>query len=232
MKKGQKPLSNLKEKTVKKPKTLDKHTAKFIAVLVENLPRINADVMEGWIQNPKALQKILFESLCPPKTKKKEIIFLGNNYLKLLSKKNLILDACDDGYVIETADNTFTIVDSDFKNYDANEKSVKTEETEVGVYELQKDSIFADFFNSVSTNLDSMCFTHSQIKQFVKKYRNWLRTEGCATFFLFKSKGKFFVASVLIYPGGDVEVRVFRFGCDVVCHARNRHRVFLPALAV
>lgn len=191
MKKRQKPLHNSKEKTAEEPKTLDKHTAKFIAVLAENLPRIDVDVMEGWIKNPKALQRALSESLCPP-SRKNTVIFPGNNYLKLLSVDDeLIADACEDE-VFEKADNVFTHIDPDFKRWEANEKQKATPDTPFGVYELQKDGTFQDFFTSVGQKLDSMCFTHGQVRSIVKKYRNWLRTEGYGNFFLFKSKGKFF----------------------------------------
>lgn len=160
-------------------------------------------------------------------------LFPGNNYLKLLcSEEGLVLDACDDTYVIEKADDTFTSVDSDFRNYGANEKGPKTEATHVGVYELQKDAMFTDFFNSVTKDLDSMCFTHSQIKQFVKKYKNWLRTDGYANFFLFKSNGKFFVANVHIDTDGGAWVGVSRFESVRVWGASRRRRVFLPALVV
>ena len=46
-------------------KTYDRQTAKFLAVVGENMPEISDDVMEGWIQNPGSLQKFL-KGLCPP----------------------------------------------------------------------------------------------------------------------------------------------------------------------
>jgi len=48
--------------------TLHKQTARFISAVSANLPELDADVMQGWIQNPKALQKALTEALCPPET--------------------------------------------------------------------------------------------------------------------------------------------------------------------
>lgn len=42
-------------------------TATFLASIATCLPRdISGDVMQGWNQNPKALQKVLREALCPP----------------------------------------------------------------------------------------------------------------------------------------------------------------------
>ena len=49
-------------------KTYDRQTAKFIATVCQNLPEISADVMQGWIENPKTLQKVLLNALCPPET--------------------------------------------------------------------------------------------------------------------------------------------------------------------
>jgi len=47
-------------------KTYDRQTAKFLAVVGENMPELSGDVMQGWIQNPKAVQKALSNAFCPP----------------------------------------------------------------------------------------------------------------------------------------------------------------------
>lgn len=44
---------------------LHTQTARFIAAIATSLPEIPADVMQGWIENPKALQRALREALCP-----------------------------------------------------------------------------------------------------------------------------------------------------------------------
>lgn len=44
---------------------LDKQTAKLIGRIAENLPEMEGDIMQGWIDNPKGLQKFL-RGLCPP----------------------------------------------------------------------------------------------------------------------------------------------------------------------
>ncbi len=47
--------------------TYHPQTGKFVAVIAQNLPQdIASDVMQGWIDNPKALQKVLRSALCPP----------------------------------------------------------------------------------------------------------------------------------------------------------------------
>lgn len=45
-------------------KTYDRQSGKLIARISENLPEMSSDVMQGWIDNPKGLQKFL-EGLCP-----------------------------------------------------------------------------------------------------------------------------------------------------------------------
>lgn len=43
---------------------LDKQTAKLISRIAENLPEMDGDIMQGWIDNSKGLQKLL-RGLCP-----------------------------------------------------------------------------------------------------------------------------------------------------------------------
>ena len=41
-------------------------TARFLAAIATCMPEISSDVMQGWIESPKALQKALREAFCPP----------------------------------------------------------------------------------------------------------------------------------------------------------------------
>ena len=43
-------------------------TAKLIGVIAQNLPEMSDDLMQGWIENPKGLQRIFKNALCPPET--------------------------------------------------------------------------------------------------------------------------------------------------------------------
>lgn len=45
-------------------KTYDRQSGKLIAQIEENLPEMSGDVMQGWIDNPRGLQKFL-SGLCP-----------------------------------------------------------------------------------------------------------------------------------------------------------------------
>lgn len=56
-------------------KTYHTQTARFIAAIAEAMPiNIRADVMQGWIENPKALREALFEALCSPETESRFLI--------------------------------------------------------------------------------------------------------------------------------------------------------------
>ena len=142
----------------------------------------------------------------------------------------LKLDALDGKQTIADSKNVFNSIDSDFKAYGANTKGVVTTETAIDVYEMVKDANFAQMFGSLSTDLNILCVTQSQILNFIAKHRGMLRTEGYATFFLFKSGEEFFVADVSFAVGGSLWVYVIRFEYDGVWHASYRHRVVVPQL--
>ncbi len=44
----------------------DRQTRKFCSAVVDALPELSEDVMQGWIGNPKGLQEVLRDGLCPP----------------------------------------------------------------------------------------------------------------------------------------------------------------------
>lgn len=47
-------------------KTYCAQTAKFLGCVAQAMPEMPSDIMQGWIENPKSLKKILSEALCPP----------------------------------------------------------------------------------------------------------------------------------------------------------------------
>ncbi len=106
----------------------------------------------------------------------------------------------------------------------------ETKRTTVWVYEMgEKDATFAQMFGSLSNDLNKLCLTYAHIKNFVKKYRNWLRIDGYGTFFLFKVGDKFFVVSVSINSAGLV-VRVHRFESSAWWSGGGRRRLVVPQL--
>ena len=158
---------------------------------------------------------------------------LKNSILTLISgNSSLILDALDGKDLLSEAKDTFGYIDPDFKNYGANSRGKATKEAPVSIYEMAKDATFKDVFGSFSQDLRNLCLTQSQIKNFVIKHRNWLRTDGWATFFLFESNEHLFAARVRVVSRGDLKVNVRRFEYSDVWSAGNHHRVVVPQLAL
>ncbi len=160
-------------------------------------------------------------------------------FLKLISsEESLVLDESDGietlakmlEYQSQNKD-FFTFIDSDFKNWGADEKGCATPEVSVAIYVMAKDATFSQMFGSLSPDVLKFCLTQAQIINFVKKYRNWLRTDGYATFFLFESNSHFFVADVRVYSDGELRVRVYRFEDSRVWNAGHRPRVVVSQLA-
>jgi len=157
-----------------------------------------------------------------------------DSILKLLSKgESIVIDACDGSETITDAKEVFkSYIDSNFKNWGINKPGKATEETAVAVHEMVKDATFAQIFGSLGTDLDKLCLTQHQIKNFCKKHSNWLRVGGYATFFLFKAEDQFFVARVGVLSGG-LGVRVSGIERDAyVWGAMYAHRVVVPQLIV
>lgn len=50
---------------MKTANTFNSQTAKFLAMVGENMPEMSGSLMQGWIDNPKALQHALRGALCP-----------------------------------------------------------------------------------------------------------------------------------------------------------------------
>jgi hypothetical protein len=153
--------------------------------------------------------------------------------LRLISgNEMIIIDAVDGTEVLSKAKDLFTAgIDSDFVGYGANEAGSATGATIVNVYEMVEDATYVQMFGSLCADMDKLCLTQHQIKNFVKNNRKWLREDGYATLFLFKSKDQFFVARVRVSSGGGLRVLVYRFKNSIVWRAENRHRVVVPQLA-
>lgn len=123
-------------------------------------------------------------------------------------------------------------IDSGFKGYGCDVESQPTEKMQVAVHEMIKDGTFVQIFGGMSDDFNSLCLTQPQIIQFVQKYHKWLRTDGYATFFLFKVEDDFFVADVFFGDDGQLEVSVSRFSDGHVWHAECRRRIVFPQLTL
>jgi hypothetical protein len=143
----------------------------------------------------------------------------------------LTIDAVDGTEILADAKDVFVGgIDPDFKNWGADEIGNPTAETPIDVHEMTKDATFSQMFGELNTDVRKLCFTQAQIKNFVKKYRDWLRADGYATFFLLKSKGNFFVADV-VDSDGELFVNRRQLDDPGVWAAGYRRRVVVPRLA-
>ncbi|OGI83917.1 hypothetical protein A2997_01900 [Candidatus Nomurabacteria bacterium RIFCSPLOWO2_01_FULL_36_10b] len=144
--------------------------------------------------------------------------------------QTILIDACDGTETLADAKDVFPSgIDGDFEKWGTNKAGIATKEQAVDVHELVKDRTFAQMFGSLGTDLDKLCLTQAQIKNFCKQHANWLRQGGYVTFFLFKVGEEFFVARVFVRSGG-LHVSVLRFGSSYVWHAGLLHRMVVPQL--
>jgi hypothetical protein len=183
-----------------------------------------------------------FIELTPERKGELFTAFINNNFGIVIGKKQftrlisdgekLIIDAVDGSETLADAKEIFTGgIDSDFKNWDADEKGSAASEALAEVREMIKDATFSQMFGELNADVGKLCLTQHQIKSFVKKYRNWLQKDGYGTFFLFRSNGHFFVAYADLSSGGSLRVLVVRFEYDYVWLADARHRLVVPRLA-
>ncbi|MFH1820540.1 MAG: hypothetical protein ABH805_01350 [Candidatus Nealsonbacteria bacterium] len=155
-----------------------------------------------------------------------------NKFLKLISGDEILsLDAVDGTETLANAKDVFNYIDSDLKNWGVDEEGPSTEKTIVDVYEMVKDATFSQMFGELNVDMRKLCLTQHQIKKFVEKHRKWLRTDGYGTFFLFESKGNFFVAFTFVTSFGELGVRVNQFEYSDVWCAELRPRVVVSQLA-
>jgi hypothetical protein len=211
--------------------------AKLAGLQVDTLQKVRSGqiTLEQWewfnLLTKEARDALSGNGAAPAITKKPKPQ-QSQSILRLISgEETLVLDPTDGKETISEAGDVFTgYIDPDFKSWGADEPSGPTPETPVQVHEMVQDATFAQMFASLGVDKERLCVTQAQIKQFCQKHRTWLRTDGYATFFLFKSKGKFFVAHVHFDGGGRLKVHVHRFEHDNVWSGVRQHRVVVPQL--
>ena len=152
---------------------------------------------------------------------------IDKKILKLISEgKNVAIAATNGTETIASANDIFTYISPDFKNWGCDKVEPETPKVEVKIYEQIKDATYAEIFGSIDQNLDRLVLTTSQIKSFIinnaKDY--FLDAEWTCFRFLFKVGDEFFVADVRVLANGERAVRVFKFFDGSVRHAEYRHR--------
>lgn len=194
----------------------------MLKVIYDLVEKLSGEAGQEWLTE---LKKFLRKENCWTGIVK-------DTFLRLISSgENLTIDAVDGRETLANAEDTFAYIDSNFKNWDADVKGPATEEIFVNVQEMEKDATFSQMFGELNADVGKLCLTQHQIKNFVKKHRKWLRTDGYATFFLFKSNGNFSVAFAHFRSGVRLGVSVLQFGDLSVWDAGYRARVVVPQLA-
>lgn len=143
--------------------------------------------------------------------------------MKLL--KTINLKATKGTELIKDAGDVFTgYISSDFEKY--TEKSKPTKKITLVVSEMDEDGTYRDIF----LNPEKQAMTQNQIIEFCKNYKDYLRKNRYATFFLFKEKEEFFVAIARFDDYGRLGVDVYEFSGGYVWNAEYRHHVVSPQL--
>ena len=151
-----------------------------------------------------------------------------NRYLKLISgDKPLVLAPNDGEQTLAQATDIFRYIDRNFVHWNCDTGGRATNETPVQVYEMAKDATFQEMFRGFGLAVSRLALSQAQIKQFLKRYPDWLKKGGFGTFFLFKAADQFFVAAVYLFSDGRFGVRVRRFALERVFRAEKRHRVVI-----
>jgi hypothetical protein len=153
-----------------------------------------------------------------------------NNCLRLISgSKPLFVNPTDGQETLAGAADLFRYIDSNFEHWNCNTVGPATKETAVQVHQIVRDSTFQEMFGSFGVTVDCLALTQSQIKQFAKRYPDWLKKGGNGTFFLFKTGNEFFVSAVYFFSDGRLGVRVRRLTLERVFRAQKRHRLVVKS---
>ena len=144
--------------------------------------------------------------------------------------EKLMIEALAGASYISDAKKTFkSNIDRNFKNLGLNKSCSATAEIMVDVSEMVSNGTLVQIFTGITSDFDRIVMTQAQIIRFCEKYPTWLCQEGCATFFLTKVNGEYFVVGVGVNSDG-LRVSVGRLENDGVWGGEYRLRVVSPQL--
>lgn len=153
-----------------------------------------------------------------------------NERLRLISgSKPLVLNPTDGQETLARATDIFRYIDSNFERWNCNMVGAPTIETAVEVYEMVRDGTFQEMFGSFGVAVDRLALTQAQIKQFAKRYPNWLKKGGNGSFFPFEIGNELFVAALYFFSDGRLGVRVRRITLERIFRAQKRHRLVVKS---
>jgi hypothetical protein len=154
---------------------------------------------------------------------------------ELYREEQIFVDECggDKESGLHYAGDLFTgYLSTNLKDWNLINPQAKTEKAEMKVFEMHKDDDYRRIFGSFNKDLETLCMTQAQIKNFCEKNKDKLRTNGYGTLFLFKEGDSFFVAHVGFRDDGRLKLCVFEFSNGCVWSASCQHRVVVPATAL
>jgi hypothetical protein len=124
-----------------------------------------------------------------------------NDRLNLISGDELLmLDPTDGQETLAQATDVFRYIDRNFEDWKCNRVGRATKETQVQVYEMVRDATFQEMFGGFAAAVSRLTLTQAQIKQFVRRYPDWLKKGGNGTFFLFKVDTQFLSQPYIYSP--------------------------------
>jgi hypothetical protein len=139
---------------------------------------------------------------------------------------DITINPMDGIQTIAKSRNVFTgYIDKNFVLWNLDKTSKPTKKTWAVVYEMTKYGIFLEIFGSFGRCLDSLCFTQSQVIDFVVNHKDKLHQDGYGMFFLFKkddtifskddpNNENLFIADVRVRSCGYLRVHVDSFSVD------------------
>jgi hypothetical protein len=151
--------------------------------------------------------------------------------LSLISKdKNVFVGVTNGTEILASANDLFSYISPDFKNWGRDKVERTTSEVMVDVYEQIEDATYPKIFGSVDENLDRLVMTTPQIKYFVANLaKNYLLNAEWTCFrFLFKVNNELFVADARVHYDSNRDLRVTRFLDGSIRHAKHHHRIVIP----
>ncbi len=189
----------------------------MLTVLYDLIEKLSGEAGQEWLAE---LKKFLHKENCWIGVEAKKVI------LKLISgNEQLIIDAADGTEIVAGASEV-----CDLCIGGADKQGETAGEIAVDVFEMQKDANFAQMAASLSSNVEDLRLTWAQIVGFARKHSVWLRKDGFATFFIFKSHGQFSVLNAFFF--GDVLMwYIYPLDFPLVWRADSRPRVVVPKLA-
>jgi hypothetical protein len=195
---------------------MDRQVLKLGARILENLPHMSSQVMQGWIDNPVALQSFL-RGLAPQERVSDTSC---HRYLK-----SLTLAPTKGTVTIVGATEVFTgFIDPDFNNRVTDQPCPDTPEVQVDVHEMTESSTFKRLFGSFGTDLRQLCLSQGQVVEFCRTHCDHLLLNNYGTFFLCDSSADLFV--VHVYEcGGELHVDDLNLGQTEIWSGSHRRRL-------